>query len=181
MTETKLITLSDFAEYRHITANINEVARLDPFIIEAQLMDLKPVLGSYLYDDFIKNISQSKYTELLNGKEYTNTDGKLIRYHGVKPVLVYYTYARLLANDNYRSTPTGFVKKLNDYSEHIDSGSNEKTLNRLITQARSSAISYQQEMIDFLNEYDTIYDLWNYSTSGTSPLNMSGCKISSIP
>lgn len=170
-----LITISDFADYRAISTNVNDVKRLDPYIAEAQEFDLKELMGQYLYDDFIKNILTTKYQELLNGKEYTDTSGYTVNYKGIKPVLVYYAYSRFLANDNIKSTASGFViKRQDEYSEPIS----EKTMARLIQQAESSALSYFEGVRKFLNDNYTTYTLWQYC--GVNPTKQSGCRISAV-
>lgn len=170
-----LITISDFADYRAISTNVNDVKRLDPYIAEAQEFDLKALLGQYLYDDFVKNITNTIYQSLLNGKEYTDTSGYNVIYKGIKPVLVYYAYSRFLANDNIKSTASGFViKRQDEYSEPIS----EKTMSRLIQQAESSALSYFEGVKKFLNDNYSIYPLWKYCGINTN--KRSGCNISSV-
>ena len=47
--ETLLITKTDFAPYRNLTVNMDDSKRLEPFILEAQRIDLVNMLGKRLY------------------------------------------------------------------------------------------------------------------------------------
>jgi hypothetical protein len=141
--ESLLITKTDFAAYRNLTVNMDDSKRLEPFILEAQRIDLSNMLGKRLYFDMIKYLSsynagiaaqtdQSPYQastdelwfqKLLNGASYNYTwpDQSITTkiYAGLKPVLVYLSYARFVRNDNVRSTQSGFVKKTVDFSTQI--------------------------------------------------------------
>ena len=175
-----LINKQDINNYRHIADNIDTGKRLDMFIQEAQELDLKPVLNS-CGTDFLYDIEQQAsqqtvpvaYDKLLNGTEYTQS-GKTFYFHGLKPVLVYFTWARFLANQQQTVSSHGIVAKTSDYSEHVD----EKTLARLITQARSAAVKYAEEMINYLNAVDD-FALWGGSNSTTDETNTS-TKITAI-
>lgn len=170
-----LITIADFDDYRDITSNLDSTKRLDPYIVEAERFDFRPLLGSQLYYEFINNLSTQKYVDLLNGKNYTPTGyTAAIDFKGIKPVLVYFTYARFLLNDNIKSTVSGFVRKINEFSEPVS----ESTIARLSSQARASAMSYWQETMLFLNTYTTTYTLWG--DTSTLPVSFSGFNIQAI-
>jgi len=159
---TKLITYSDFANYRAISANIDSTKRLDPYIEEAQIFDLKPVLDCQ---------DKEFLAEIIEGKEDTPYK-ELIVY--IKPVLVYYTYARFLATHDVMATAHGIVVKINEFSEPIS----EKTRARLINQAESSALVYQKIMTDFLSDNKSTYPNWKCSS--TSGRTQSGARIRAI-
>lgn len=143
--EILLISHSDFTPYRTISDNVNDVKRLHPFIIEAQRIDL---INNYTGKDFYFDIvstyksyvdkvafnstnpappilkiitpKEQAFGNLVNGMETVDAEGNVNGfYSGLKPVLVYLTYARFVLNDQIRSTPSGFVKKNTDFSERI--------------------------------------------------------------
>lgn len=155
-----LINITDFTENKSLTQNL-DARDIDPIISEAQDFDLRPVLGPQLYLDFITNINQTKYQELLNGKTYTPTGGTApIEFKGLKMVLKYYVYARLLVADGVKSTNSGFVLKTLENSERISGA--QRT--QMIAQARSGAKAYEDDMVCFLNNYSDTYPLWSCTT-----------------
>jgi hypothetical protein len=159
---TKLITYNDFAPYRAISANVDSTKRLEPYIEEAQMFDLKPVLDCQ-DEEFL--------AEIITGKD-DSPYKELIVY--IKPVLVYYTYARFLATHDVMATAHGIVTKTNEFSEPIS----EKTRARLIAQAESSALVYQKIMTDFLSDNKSDYPNWKCAS--TSGRTQSGARIKAI-
>lgn len=158
----KLITISDFTNYRSISVNVDSTKRLDPYIEEAQMFDLKPVLDCQ-DEEFL--------AEIIAGKADTPYK-ELIVY--IKPVLVYYTYARFLATHDVMATAHGIVTKVNEFSEPIS----EKTRARLVAQAESSALVYQKIMTDYLSDNKAIFPNWKCSQ--TSGRTQSGARIRAI-
>ena len=106
-----LINITDFTENKFLTQNLDD-RDIDPIITEAQEFDIKPVIGAAMYLDMMNNLTASKYIELLDGKIYTpNGEADAIYFSGLKMVLKYYVYARLLVMDGVKSTNSGFVQK----------------------------------------------------------------------
>jgi len=126
------------------------------------MFDLKPVLDCQ---------DKEFLAEIIAGKDDTPFK-ELIVY--IKPVLVYYTYARFLAQHDIKATAHGIVIKTNEFSEPIS----EKTRARLITQAESSALVYQKIMTDFLSDNKSTYPNWKCAS--TSGRTQSGARINAI-
>ena len=157
-----LITYSDFAAIRDVSSNINSTKRIDPYILESQEMDIRPLLGDIFFQEVINN--QSTYTTLLSGGTYTY-EGYTYSFQGLKKVHVYYAYARLLLNDDIKSTPSGFKNKITQESEPIS----ETTRNRMANQNREAADTYWKQCYDFLCRQDSsIYDNWCGKKQGNS-------------
>lgn len=159
--DSLIVTSSDFATYKDIGANIDSTNRLEPYIYQAQRLDLIPVLGAAFYHDIITNgvnVSPipSPYDTLIDGGTYTNSQSNTIYFEGLKPVLIYFAYSRFLINDNIHSTRKGFVFKDSEQSERIPQGQ----LKALSDEAKSTAIAYQNALIDFLVEETATYPLW---------------------
>lgn len=169
-----LINADDIREYKPLSKNVDEADRIDQYIREAQVMDLKPILGRKLYYDFIENYTDAKYLDLLNGAEY-DEDGVTVQFEGVKPILVYYSFARIL--QYYGSNPTrfGLVKKLAENSEPLST----KEIQAMISQAKAGAISYQDELFRFLNENTDTYPLWK-GQKGAQRKRRRTVKINSV-
>ena len=163
---SNLITISDFSPYRNLSANIGS-EKIDPYVTEAQEFDLKPILGRALYYDFIQGMEASPqeelYTELFEGKDYTDPDtNSTIHFSGIKPMLIYYSYARIIPNLNKHATNFGFIEKENPYSNPVQ----DKGLFLSVSQARNAAEAYKVELIKFLDDNYSDYELWlkNYVT-----------------
>jgi hypothetical protein len=169
--EPLFITKSDFIPYRNLTVNMDDSKRLEPFILEAQRIDLSNLLGKRLYFDMITNIASynagvaaadadsTTYTpttdeqwfqKLLTGCGYTytwpdrSTTTKI--YAGLKPVLVYLSYARFVRSDNVRSTQSGFVKKTVDFSTQVS----DKEIQAVASRAEADANAFFTGAEDFM-------------------------------
>lgn len=188
-----LITLNDFAGLVDLSSNINPERRVNTHIKNAQKFDLGLMLGDALLYDFVKYIriyrdaitvdpdhvatpDEQKYLDLLNGKIYP-FKGNDIYFEGVKPALVYYSYARILVNQNVHTTANGINKKLNQYSETVE----EKEIFRLKTDAESAAWGYMNDVKNFLNANKNLYPLWLRSCHcEQSKIKRSGSRITAI-
>lgn len=160
-----LITYPDFAPYAELSSNI-EAKTIDPYILQAQISDLKPVLGDIFYQDLIINFASANYQELINGKLYTAPGTTYqVKFEGVKPMLCYWAYARYLKRALFKPTMTGLVVKNNQYSEPLS----ENTLLRLANESMSMAGVYQQglEMFLYYNRasYPVIDSIFNLPVS----------------
>lgn len=156
-----IINITDFTENKHLTQNLDS-SDIDPIIREAQDFDLKPMLGAALFQDMMDNLTVAKYRTLLDGETYTPTGATSpIHFNGLKVVLKYYVYARLLVLNGVHSTNAGFVLKSLENSERI-SGTQQT---QMIAQARSGAKAYEDELVRYLNNYSTTYPLWGCDTT----------------
>jgi hypothetical protein len=139
-----------------MSLNTNEVAQLTPKILEAQDFDLRPILGDEFYFALVNDApSFETYDQLWNGCTYT-FGGREYTHEGIKAFLVYATYARYSADSATIATATGFVQKGSQYSEHIS----EKTVSRLVEQARSGSQVYADRFMLFLDRNKQDYPLW---------------------
>ena len=98
-----------FQNYEDLSVNIKP-ERIKVFVKKAQELDLKPFLGHALYYDFIQYFNADgtlqdntpqPYKDLLNGSEYLDRYGHVVLYEGLLPMLVYFTFARLLKQTRY--------------------------------------------------------------------------------
>ncbi len=167
---TKWITITDIVEFKPLSLNINVAKFLDPYIIEAQEFDIKPILGTPLFLAIDEAIEDFDNLFLPYTYEYS---GHTYNHNGIKSALIYYTYARYLANANQHSTPSGMMQKLNEFSTNID----EKTISRLVKQAQSGAIAYQNQFIEFLCRFSQDYPLYNIN--GKSDYRKTAIRIRS--
>ncbi|MCR5863076.1 hypothetical protein LRS05_13480 [Flavobacterium sp. J372] len=112
-----LITRDDIVKYRQIAKSLNN-DKLNESILEAQLLDLKPLLGERLFDNIIA--LPEDYTELLDGGVYTH-DGIEYSNYGLKMALAYFAYARYVMFSHATDTPYAFVEKRNTDSQPVTS------------------------------------------------------------
>lgn len=175
VTQTQLIKAEDFLPYRGLSANMDTAKRLDGHVLEAQKMDLAPLLGSRLYYDLLKYTASLRagrastetyvptdeeilFERLLNGVEYTIHAGTnkevTVMYEGIVPVLVYFTFARFVIRDNIRSTPSGFVYKKTLESEPIS----QKVMQQEADRAEADARVYMQSVRNYISDQRYILD-----------------------
>jgi hypothetical protein len=175
---TALITINDIRARKTISLNTNEIAQLTPQILEAQDFDLRPILGDEFYfalvQDFEASPSLQIYGDLFNGSTYT-FGGKEYTQEGIKAFLVYSVYARYTANSSVIATATGFVHKANQYSEHVS----EKTVSRLVEQARSGSQVYADRFMLYLDRNRELYPLWKVNCKENKRY-VAGVKIRQI-
>jgi len=157
--ETLLITLSDIAQYKAISANLNTDKKVNPFILEAQNIDLKKMLGnSFFYDliaDFNDSPSLQKYNTLFNGGTWT-CGNRSYTHKGLKTVLVYLSSSRITMASNIEATAFGQVVKRNEYSDKVS----ESTLIRMIEQDKSTALAFFDDVKKYMDDNKSLFPLW---------------------
>lgn len=152
-----LLDKEKIKKYRSIS-DFAPVNKVDNFIQEAQTVELRSVLGKELWAKVVEDISPLNYPAL---------DAV------IEPMLAYYAYARYLSVNQVSATAFGVVQKTSDFSQQI----NEKTLMRVVGQAREMAKVYEQDLIDFLNENADDYPEWKRKCAARSK-NVGAIKIS---
>lgn len=158
-----LITQDNLKEIRP-AADFDEV-RIAPFIREVQRVYLRPVLNDALYLEFLERFDDvdpqyDKYRDLLNGKKYQKDDYDIL-FDGAKFMLSYYTFVLLVTDNPVNFVRFGVVKKVANQSESLTP--QEMTLQ--INSLKSTAMIYQNNLIRYLEDNDSIYPLYNYKKS----------------
>jgi len=172
-----LITITDIQTLKPLSSNTDITKKVNPFILEAQRMDLRPILGDEFYlaleADVLASPSLVTYTDLWNGSNYTIGTKTYINY-GLKAVLIYYSYARYLNRSNTNSTAFGMVKKSNPDSEPLS----EKTLSRLVAQAISGAKLYENNVKKYLDNNASTYPLYDcvYNNKKSNGFRITGIR-----
>lgn len=156
-----LISPSNFAQYRQLSASIDASARLEPYIRQAQELDLLPLLGNALFTHIVNNPTTPENTALLDGGPYTHNSQHLTHF-GLRAALVFFAYARFIEAQNISITRFGVVYKANtDVSERIDTA----TLQHLISQTREQAQAYFNITQQFLEANLGDYPLYKSTNS----------------
>jgi len=175
--KTRLITIDDIREFKQLSANTDTNSKVKYQILEAQEFNLRPILGESLYLDLISKFESQfdnaeNYKKLFEGGEYAYNN-KTYTFGGVRAVLVYYAYSRIIQDIDINVGAHGLTRKVDEFSEPAT----EKEISRKIGQAISGAQIYQSQMIDYLNRNQSDFDLWK----GTNENIKSGSfKISAV-
>ena len=153
----RLISLTDIQQHRAISQSV-ELSNINQFIEDAQVGDLRPLLGEKMYFDLLND--QSKYTELLDETNY-NHDGVTYRSPGIKKVLSYYAYARYIMHGSATDTPFGFVEKGYQEERQVDrSGRRE-----MYKATQQLAAQYWSQVEIYLGRNLSKYPLWGEDCS----------------
>jgi hypothetical protein len=162
-----LITLNDL-KYLRPTAELDGV-RYEPYCLEAQDQDLRPILGDGLFYDLMSEFQDTgdnmyaAYQELINGKAYSY-NGQTIYFDGIKPMLGYFTLARLVQNHSTNITRFGVVSKVVQQSTPVD----PQVLRQVVNELKSNAQTYINQVTQFLLENQTTYTLYIGSDTNRS-------------
>lgn len=153
MNKPLLISLQDLKDLRP-TAEIDAV-RWKPYVTEAQDQDLRPILGDGLYYQLMQTPTATIYSELLNGKSYTY-NGQTVYFDGLKPMLGYFTLARLIQNNQINIVRFGVVSKVVNQSQNVD----PQVLRQVVNEMRSNAMTYKNQVDTFLLNNQSTYTLY---------------------
>ncbi len=174
MAETTIITKDNIREtWANFDKNFKD-AQVDPFILKAQRSDLKPFLGDALYFDFVENITDTNYVDLLDGTTYIY-QGNTIYFNGIKPMLAAYSYARTLKNIDINVGRGSVVSKDTEQSEKHENS----IIYRRHTEAKSEALRLQNELEQFLDTKKTDYPLWRVNAN--SVIKRTSFRVLKVP
>lgn len=113
---TPLVTLTEVQTYKQVSNSIN-TAKFNETVLQAQMVELLPLLGERLYYDILENTVN--YTDLLNGGTY-DYNGITYTNVGLKAVISHYWYAYHSFYGDQIDTAFGLREKLNnDVSKQV--------------------------------------------------------------
>ncbi len=123
-----LITRSDIARYKQIAKTPHD-DKLNEQILDAQLLDVQPLIGESLFNKIIA--APLAYADLMDGGIYEH-DGISYTNYGLKMVLAYFAYGRYIMFSSAIDTPFSVVEKLSDNSRPVEASAKKTiyTLNR---------------------------------------------------
>ena len=142
----KLITQADIQIIRAISDNV-PADRLDPYILEAQEVDLYGLIGKDLYNMLFTQIVPNTFPATY---EYPELKAEYGTY------LAYMAYARFLTQQQVTVTAHSVVTKRNDFSDPVS----DVAMQRTISAARATAQVYAERLIDFLDLNSETYPEW---------------------
>lgn len=149
---------ADFPSYKDLSANM-DAGRIDALTRMSQIMDLRPFIGNELYlllqddfDDTNQTFATQIYTDLFDG---VDQDG--VRYYGLKPMLVQYTYARILDDINVSVTRAG----VRAFDDELSDAVVQSLINNKAISSRSEALVYQNDSRTYLINNNATYPTWS--------------------
>lgn len=176
-----IITTDNIREFRPIAQNIDDVARIEPYIREAELLNVLPVIGSAVYrffdetdftdgDSWIfattdgKNIEVTRemYEAVINGGYYSGgcNSGHSM---GLAAAISYYAYSRAIMNNQVNVTSFGVVRKRGEYSEPVDSA----VLVQVSREAKKMGDEILREVVEQLSAYGLVCGCRTATQTGT--------------
>lgn len=167
-----LIDIENIRQLRRIPNQIQWDNDMEIYAIEAQRFDIRPFFGDAFFYDILANKTQDKYIDLLDGTEWEYLDNT-IQFDGIRMAIAYFAFSRYIQNSSVFISKYGVVNKMNDSSEPAD----EKTIARLVNQARAAGNAIIEQTKIFLNNNTDTYTLW---ASASSSKPSWGSKIKCI-
>ena len=159
-----IITANEAKTLKDLGNKIDE-QKVNSIIEQAQITELKDVLGSKFYFDVISNINNSAYQDLLSGSTFSY-DGVSYYQDGIKALLADYFYAKFVLVINTNITPFGATVKHSPDSEPADRNS----LKDISTQQMQLAGARWEIIRMYLDANRTTFPKWrdNNSCEGQS-------------
>lgn len=155
-----LMSTTDMVGLTSISQNIDPNL-IAPFIKNAEIMYMLPVLSVSLYEDMLNDVATgaTKYKTLLEDYVYF--------------ALSYYALYNALPFIHMRIQKVGVVKAHSDNSENIDTAE----LSILIKRIESIAVSYTNLMREYLDNNANLYPLYRSDTTTNDLSRKAGHSI----
>ena len=165
-----LISLAD------ISANVRpcyaDEQLADTCITEAQNVDLRSQLGDTLWSVLFTEGQSQRIVRLLDGCEFEQCGCNTTRLHfGLRRVLCYYAYARIVRSGTNVQTRFGMVAKTDEYSERTSL----KERVAVASDALATADRYMADVVEFLRVNASDYP--EYSAGGRMMANNSRFRM----
>lgn len=170
-----LLDKDDFSNYRDMSKNLEE-DRILSFIREAQVKELRSLLGDELYlklildyDPTPKTFTDQRFTDLFFGVDYSYNN-TTIRFNGCFGLLVMYAYQRILNHNQVNVTRYGVKDMTTEFSEDT---LNAKIKSEMVD-SNSMALLYQSDAKKYLQTEAAQYPEW---INNTTPADSTGFKF----
>jgi len=174
-----LLDKTDFSDYRDISKNIDD-SRINSFIRESQVRELRSFLGDELYlklildyDDTPKTFTEQRFTDLFFGVDYTY-NSTTIRFNGLAGMLVMYSYGRMLNHQQMSLTRYGVKDMTTEFSEDTLA---LKIRSEMVDSSAMAKV-YQSDATKYLQTEITQYPEWKNTKE--SPIKNTGFNFLKI-
>lgn len=165
-----ILNYSDLRNVRPVAENINDPARLEPYIREAETLRLVDAIGANLYrwldeTDFSGPgpfqygnvaITKDQYTAVMEGGYY---DGG--RSEGLKIAIAYIAYSRFIVNNPINPTAFGVRYKDGEFSTRVE----DNIIIRSSNEARNIGEAYLEKAIEHLKALQLLTPCTEYKES----------------
>lgn len=142
-----LLTNEEFKKRARVVSANLDAAKIEAFIHEAEIMDLKPMLGVSFFD--VMNYKE-RYQVFIEGGILMLSDGRKVEIEGLKTALAYFAFARMARNGDAIITRYGFVNKERDNSYRAEQEQREQVYNDCMAIGRKCA----QECLRYMKRED---------------------------
>lgn len=155
MATARFLFTTDFVGDIHVSQNAYKTAELQYYINSYEEAILRCALGDWLYNELYTNYTSvlAKWTELINGKNYTDSYGKTCIYRGIKQSIKYLAYWEIMNIYGTTSLSGGLSEAENSNSTKLDESRFYKQLNV----KWNFGVDYYYQLIKFINDNYTIY------------------------
>lgn len=172
-----VITVNDFTGWLKIVANQFKQTDLEEYITLFQEQYLRVIVGAGAYQD-IENQDRQKWTDLLNGANYVDTEGKRQYFEGLTKALIRFIYFEFV-RDNFTSTQVGRVKGKSENSERA----NDLEVANVARSRYNQGIFITTDLYFFLEANEKLVeDITSFidNLDGTYLLNLSSTKYLAV-
>lgn len=170
-----ILTPDAIRSVRPIAENINDPARLQTYLAEAENLRLIDALGASLYqwldeydfstlDPFVYvtpngrevYIDRTQYDILMNGGYYPGCKckcaGSLQKTVGIITAIAYIAYSRFIVNNPINSTAFGVVHKMGEFSAQV----NDTVLIRTSNEAKKIGEAYLRGVVECAEAFELL-------------------------
>ena len=105
--------------------------------------------------------TEYKYTKLLNGENYTNSNSKSVYFYGIRGFLSWHFMSAYLSDGNLKQSDVGNISIVGD----LFSGASGSQLREAKSEYLQNATREANKITDYLNEKSDTFDLWSVSDS----------------
>jgi hypothetical protein len=144
---------SNWCNQRKITGGKTNFEQLQE---EVEVKELRKLLGNAFLYDIQQNPTTPENQKLLNGTDFTDSEGNTIEFKGIKFQLSYMNYSKYIGISANADTFTGMQYQNRTETTKADPG----IIKIEQLDAREIALYDFEVMEKFLNENDTDYPLW---------------------
>jgi hypothetical protein len=156
---SNLFSSADILNYVPLSDNINNEQVIENYIGFAQNEERKYWCNDALFIALLANKTDQRFLNLLNGVDsYTDTNGDLKIYEGIKPHIAFWAAAKLAKSGYIRHTDLGYMVSNSENTQRL-SDTEKKAY---YFEMKNKAIRYEEQTIEFLKSNVYVYPEWNY-------------------
>lgn len=135
------------------------------FAFEVEKDILRGLLGDETYNELISDLDANnlpqtqKFIDLVNGKTYTDNNGDVTLFLGVRKMLTYFVYCVWKKEDMYSDSDLGTIQTRSSNSIKTS----EKIVNRIANARWNIGVDFfNNEVYDYLLFYQSDFPKWDF-------------------